>query len=121
MRNVLRLAAVLVGGLVLAPAGADDKKKDEVVGAIWEVDFTGDKESIKLQCTTDGKVFGPKGKEIGTWKQNGAVAVIKLTDGGKRNGDYEITQLKKDPPSYRGKYTNEKGKELGITVKLVKD
>jgi hypothetical protein len=119
MRNVLRVAAVLFAGvLVVAHARADDKK-EKVVGAIWEVDFTGDKESIKLQCTKDGKVFGPKGKEIGTWKQNGAVAEIKLTDGGKRNGDYEITQLKKD--SYRGKYTNEKGKEVGITVKLVDD
>jgi hypothetical protein len=117
MRNSFGCLMLLVLGLVLVlPIQAD-----EVVGALWKIDFKDDKSSIKFQCTKDGKVFGPKGKEIGTWEGKGAQAEITITDGGERNGTYKITKLDKKPPVYHGKYTNDKDKGIGITVTLIKD
>jgi hypothetical protein len=96
---------------------------DDTVGAIWKIDYKkSDRESIKIRCLKSGKVLGPAGKEIGTWKELSKTKyTIKLTDGGNRNGDYEIIQLEKNPPSYQGKFTDTDGKKVNITVKLVKD
>ena len=94
---------------------------DDVVGAIWKIDFKDDKSSFKLQCTKNGKVFGLAGKKIGTWKGDGPQSELDITDWGKRNGVYTITKLKKDPPAYRGIYKNSRGEGTLITVTLVKD
>ena len=117
----MRMCSILIASLLLmagGPAWADD-----VVGAIWSIDYKkSDKESIKVRCLKSGKVLNPAGKEIGTWKQEDKVkATIEITDGGKRNGKYEIVQLDKKPPSFQGKYTDADGKKVNITVMLVKD
>lgn len=118
MRSLFLLVAFMIGGFAIL---VNPIKADEVVGAVWKIDFKDDKSSIRMQCTKSGNVFGPGGKKIGTWKGKGAQAKIFVTDGGNRNGDYIITKLEKNPPSYRGRYTNDKGKDIGITVELLKD
>ncbi len=94
---------------------------DDVVGAIWRVEFKDDGDVIRLQCTKNHKVFGPAGKEIGTWEGNAGQATITITKGAGRNGVYVITQLDKKPPTFRGKYTNAKGDNINIKVTLLKD
>ncbi len=117
MRGLFLLITVVVAGL----ASVVPVRGDEVVGAVWKIDFKDDKSSIKLQCLKNGKVFGLGGKKIGDWKGNGPQSVIDITDGGKRNGIYTITKMKKDPPTYRGIYKSSKGEDTLISVTLVKD
>lgn len=119
MRTFLMLMVTLImtfGGQVWA---------DDTVGAIWLIEYKqqSDKDSIRIRCLKSGNVLGPAGKKIGTWKEGNKKvhATIEITDGGDRNGKYEIIKLDKSPPSYQGKYENSKGKKVNITVKLVKD
>ena len=118
--------------IALAEAGADvacnateAANAHDTVGAIWLIDYKqqSDKDSIKIRCLKGGKVLGPAGKEIGKWKEGDKKvhATIEITDGGNRNGKYEIVKLDKSPPSYQGRYEDSKGKKVNITVKLVKD
>ncbi len=120
MRNALFLVAILVAGSIFETQA----QADEVVGAIWKIEFKDDDSTLRLQCTKDFKVFGLAGKEIGTWEGDGAKAVIKITKGAKgskRNGTYTITQKDINPPTYRGKYKSDNGDISLITVLLVKD
>jgi len=106
-----------IAGLALVSPG----QAEGVFGAIWTVEFEDGSLPLRLQCTKGHKVFGIAGKELGTWEQEGAVAVIKTTLGGYRNGTYQITQLGMKPPTYRGKYTNVKGESVLINVTMLKD
>jgi hypothetical protein len=117
MRTVL---AIILCWLMIAGGQA---MADETVGAIWVIDYKqSDREQIKIRCLKNGKVLGPAGKEIGTWKQESRIkSSIEITAGANRNGKYEFTRLNKNPPSFQGRYTDKDGAKVNITVKLVKD
>lgn len=115
------LVFVVMACFLMSSGGA---LADETVGAIWRIEYAKNsgREPIKIRCLKSGKVLGPAGKEIGKWEQKSRIKnIVEITEGGNRNGKYELTMLDKKPPSYQGKYTDKDGKDVNIKVELLKD
>ena len=136
MRWIVVLGVAMLAGILFlsgTPAQADDK----VIGAVWEFTIKGKtpKDDIvrRLRATPRGKVWSvlpprsPGTPEIiGSWSSNGPkiTMVIEQTATARRprvNGTYEIVQIGKNPPNYRGKFINEQKEESAVQVKLIRD
>ncbi|HMP03675.1 MAG TPA: hypothetical protein PKD86_10300 [Gemmatales bacterium] len=39
----------------------------------------------------------------------------------KYRGEYELVLIKKDPPMWQGRFTNDEGKNMPIKVRLLRD
>jgi hypothetical protein len=120
---MMRLAAIIAGVVLVTAAGRAD---DKVVGAVWEITWTppkGNEVTRKFRATPEGKVYNKDAKEIGTWTGTNDKATMKITDveDDRFLGTYKMVQTRKDPPVFKGEFTNKKGREIPIKVKLVKD
>jgi hypothetical protein len=126
----LRLVAALVTVLAIAAVlPAQDQKEDEgeIIGKVWELSVRkrdGAIEKRRISATPDGKVRGRNAQEVGTWTQEGIDVTMRLRYGRDDpwNGVYKLTQVRKDPPSWKGVVRYPNGRELAIPeVLLLKD
>jgi hypothetical protein len=118
----LRLGAFVVGVWLLTAALP---AQDQIVGAVWEITFMpkkGKPEVRTYRATPDGKVYNRVGQVIGTHTSQGTDVTMVLNGGGPLyNGTFTMTQVRKDPPSFAGRFLNSRGAAVPIKVRLVRD
>jgi hypothetical protein len=124
---------VLGVALVAAVAFTDGppvRSDDKVVGAIWEIKFEADnpKDVVvrKFRATQDGKVWNVPVKEkprvIGKWTGDESEATMEIDAKGNGGARYEIVQVGKNPPRWRGTAVRaEDGKRTPVKVRLLRD
>ncbi len=120
LATILAIAAIL-------PAQEQKEDEGEIIGKVWELSVRkrdGAIEKRRISATPDGKVRGRNAQEIGTWTQDGIDVTMRLRYGRDDpwNGVYKLTQVRKDPPSWKGVVRYPNGRELAIPeVKLLQD
>ena len=133
------LASALVIGLALIPVGArpagaapePQKKKNEVVGAVWEFEARESMkktaqviESGRFRATLDGKIFTPKGNQVGTYSYtNKAQDGVRLNfTQGKLKGSSELVKSRySNPAIWQGNWKMEDGSTAHLVIRMIKD
>lgn len=123
----MRTATVFVFGLVLALGTATGlRAEDKIIGAVWELWAKGQdgkyKKHGEFRATLDGKVYHD-GKVVGTHKSSGNDIEVTITDGKNedKNGSFKGTKAAKAGTHWEGTFTNKKGTETPVRLRLVKD
>lgn len=100
-------------------------KKDNVVGAIWEVtlDPAGAPTVWKFRATKNNLIFfGPD--EIGGWKKSGTDKVtmeLTVANRPKIRGTMELNKTRNNPPTYSGKLTRTNGDVVKVRMVMLED
>jgi hypothetical protein len=115
-RMVTALAALV---LLALPALAD-----KVVGARWAFTaYDADGKVVEegtFRATKDFKIY-KGGTQIGTWKRVAADKVsVEITEG-KMKGTMELTQTRKDTPTFLGPWTQADGTKAKARLKMLED
>jgi hypothetical protein len=126
-----RSIAILI---VLMGCSTQLTAQDNIVGAVWEITYRPEPVARKkpqnpvvrrFRATPDGKVFQASAKEIGTWKGNDDDVTMTINDQGgestRFSGTYRILKIRKDPPTWRGTFTNPRGREIPVGIRLIRD
>lgn len=114
----------------LVPLSTAAYSQDRVVGAVWEIKNPKTGDFRRFRATPDGKIWsfvnpGDAGvpRIIGTWKGHteNTVMIVDRTPDPKYHGKVEVVLVKKDPPTWQGKFTHKSGREFPMDVKLLAD
>lgn len=115
------IVAVIGFSAPVTPASADD---DNIVGKRWAF-TTYDKEGEVIEentfrATNDHKIY-KAANEIGTWERLAPHKINVEITKGKMKGKMELLQIRKDSPTYRGKWTQPDGTVTKAKVTLLED
>ncbi len=132
MRSFLVAACFgLFWGSFASPANAQEPGgEDKVVGAVWRFEA---KESAKknakviesgrFRATLDGKIYNPKGTQVGTYRYTNKAqdrVELRITEG-KLKGTSELVKTNIQSPSWQGKWKLEDGSSAHMVIRMIKD
>jgi hypothetical protein len=126
------IVAACVGLLAFpgsSPAAQQRKGQGKVLGAVWEFEAknagrNGEViEKGRFRATLDGRVFDPRGNELGSYKYTSKAmdkVMLKMTRG-KLKGTIDMVQVGLESPTWQGTWKMEDGTSARLNIKMLRD
>ena len=113
-----------------AIAAGPQKGENDLVGAAWEFEARESArktakviEKGRFRATLDGKIYNPKGGQIGTYAYTNKAqdgVRLKFTQG-KLKGESNLVKTRVNPPTWIGDWKLEDGGKAHLIIRMIKD